>query len=687
MSVRTEAVVPRPFLTDFGLAKSVTTGSRLTRTGQALGTPAYMSPEQALGETSSLTPATDVWSLGCCLYEMLAARTPFEGETTAALIGRVLTHEAAPIRRLRPDVPRGLELVLRVALAGRAERRFPEAGALRDDLDRVLAGEPPLARPARPAGALFLLAAALLGTAAGAGILAWRRPALRTGAPSATDDERSVPERLAARARVLRASDPREAADLLGQALAADPSRNDWRLDRGLLLMAVGDTAGAQAEWERVPARAAERPAAALYRAFERLLRSDTTDPRPELAEAARGGGDLAGLAEGASAVYRQEWAAVRAALRDVPGWEAALLRAYTEHQDPRGDRAKSVREYAAALESGPPLAWIHLNRGVILRDLGDHAAALAAFDEALRLQPGYPKALRGRGKARLDLGDRAGALADLDEAVRSSGENPDCLNDRGIMRMAAGDLPGAEEDFSAALARDPGFSGALLNRGSARLKRGDARGALADYDEAFGRVPGGAEDLRNRALARRALGDSAGAVADCTRALALRADFVEALQVRADARRDQGNARGALEDLTEALRLQPGDPEHLARRGIVRAESFGDSAGALADFTAALRGNPRDWETFYNRGNVRRDLGDMEGAVADFREAIRIRPDHPSPHYNLARIHAYRREWADAIEQFREVLRLSPDRPDADDIRAKMADCEEQRRLEGGSR
>ncbi|MCI0339946.1 MAG: protein kinase, partial [Planctomycetales bacterium] len=141
------------FLTDFGLAKSVATGSRLTSTGEALGTPSYMSPEQARGEGtsasggggSSLAPATDVWSLGCVLHEMLARRPPFQGETTAAVIAGILTRAPPRVRSARPDVPRGVERVLRVCLARAPGARYRDAGELREDLDRVLQGRRPLA--------------------------------------------------------------------------------------------------------------------------------------------------------------------------------------------------------------------------------------------------------------------------------------------------------------------------------------------------------------------------------------------------------------------------------------------------------------------------------------------------------------------------------------------------------------
>ena len=131
------------FLTDFGLAKNIATGSKYTRTGETLGTPAYMSPEQARGELAELTPASDVWALGCVLYEMLSGgRKAFEGATPAAAIGLVLT--ATP-RRLE-GVPRRIVDLIDVALQREPAGRPQTAGAWLPDLALVLAGGRPRRR-------------------------------------------------------------------------------------------------------------------------------------------------------------------------------------------------------------------------------------------------------------------------------------------------------------------------------------------------------------------------------------------------------------------------------------------------------------------------------------------------------------------------------------------------------------
>src|SRR4029077_10643768 len=112
---------------DLGIARALhaAEGGKLTETGLALGTAAYMSPEQATGE--QVDGRSDIYSLGCVLYEMLAGTTPTAGPTTQAIITKKVTGEAPSIRRVRADVPPAVDEALRKALAQNPAARFESA--------------------------------------------------------------------------------------------------------------------------------------------------------------------------------------------------------------------------------------------------------------------------------------------------------------------------------------------------------------------------------------------------------------------------------------------------------------------------------------------------------------------------------------------------------------------------------
>jgi serine/threonine-protein kinase len=177
-----------PKIMDFGIAKVETARMKLTATGQSFGTPLYMSPEQAFGH--EVDARTDLFSLGAILYWLLTGRLAFGAESMMAIIGRVLHQNPPPPTQGRPEIPRDVDYVIARALAKAPSDRYPNGGAMAEDLADVLDGRPPRHRAAwggarPPEAALSVPAAASPSVAQG--------DATRVSSPPAARPERAAP--------------------------------------------------------------------------------------------------------------------------------------------------------------------------------------------------------------------------------------------------------------------------------------------------------------------------------------------------------------------------------------------------------------------------------------------------------------------------------------------------------------
>jgi formylglycine-generating enzyme required for sulfatase activity len=204
-----------PKIVDFGLAKRLDVESH-TQTGELLGTPNYMAPEQTSGRPQEIGPAADIYALGAILYELLTGRPPFVGSTPLETLNQVRDHEPVPPCRLQPQVPHDLEVICLKCLRKAPSERYASAAALAEDLQHFQAGKPIAARPVsalerttkwvrRHKTITGLLALVVLLAAGGAALVAWH---WRSAVLALEEAEAARRERALAQVNALRVAAP-----------------------------------------------------------------------------------------------------------------------------------------------------------------------------------------------------------------------------------------------------------------------------------------------------------------------------------------------------------------------------------------------------------------------------------------------------------------------------------------------
>ena len=223
-----------PKVCDFGIARRLDEELGLTRTGEMIGTPSYMAPEQTTGNPAKITALVDVYGLGAILYWLLTGQPPFRGTTALETLELVRHSDPTPPWRLQPSVPRDLETICLKCLRKEPVKRYASAAALASDLHRFLRGEP---IRGRPVGHLERLVKWCRRRPAAAGLIAVTTLALAGGVVGLSVHDRQIGLALeeTLREKQKKAAEARRANLLLHKyaLAAADRDRQDNRADRG----------------------------------------------------------------------------------------------------------------------------------------------------------------------------------------------------------------------------------------------------------------------------------------------------------------------------------------------------------------------------------------------------------------------------------------------------------------------
>ncbi len=639
----TEAV--EPIILDFGLAQwEDSNASLLSTPGEVIGTPLYMSPEQARGEP--LGRSTDVWSLGSVLFEMLSGAPPFSGATRLQLLRAIESEPLPELRRLRPDLPRDVTTIQSTALHRSLALRYRTAADLAFDLERVLEGAPIRARRENPLGRLYraarrepVLASLLLALMAALPTITWlflghraqardvaiaralldseRREELLNhvsllvfeGSPDALSElgrlEDPGPEGEMLHVIALMKCDKDELALERLNRLASEPTlRRVVRVYRADLLAKLGRREEALRLLEDLPPPASSEDRLFLAR---RLLTDRNEFHGPNAKEA------LA-LAE----------AALLAAPRPRALYHSTLATAAALNKD--RDRVKAVA--TTMLESWPESAAVCFTAGWTLNVVGEAAPSLAAYDRALALRPDFPEAMINRAAALSQLGRSEEALVTLREARKFT-------ESTGVASLALG-----RELYSLHRFRD----------------------CLEPLAHAQSRLPRSEQAWNTAALAHINLGEPEAAMKLLDQGLKRLPASEFLLRTKAGLLVNSGRTAEAIEVGRAAIAANPSDSLAWSNQAIALVQQK-DLVASAEHFAKSLELDPSPWPirqalSRMLEGELRRP----EEAIRVLNDGIRFAPDSVEPREELALLLIRDGRFPDSMEHWAKISEIAPE-------------------------
>jgi serine/threonine protein kinase/tetratricopeptide (TPR) repeat protein len=689
------------------LRPSSGSGVAATQMGSAIGTPAYMSPEQAAGQLDKLGPTSDIYSLGATLYTLLTGQVPLREAGPGEILQKVRSGEIIPPRGINAAIPAPLEAICLKAIALDPGHRYPTCMKLAEDIEHWLADEPVSAWPepwtvrtgrwtrhhkaSVSATAAALLAVALLG---GGGWIWYRHEkdlravraasqinhaltaanqlwaeARATGSPKAWMEAKAAAQRAEEIAAVIDVEEGlRQRVEELQEELMHEAS--EVERDQQML-----------ARLEEIRIRRAEVrgegfsfvTAVPAYAEAFRDYGLDVEKLEPEVAGAEIQKRPI----QRALVAALDEWAWIRSKAESrSSGWQRLVAAARAADPDPWRNSLRHAlsQQDIQALKNLATSANVAELPAPTLELLG-HALGLAgAASEAVallrRTQRQYPSDFWINQHLAYFLAshkppqwDEAIRFYSVALALRS--DSPGVYVNYGVALQYKGLLDEAILAFEKAVALKTDYAGAYVNLGLALHKKGKAERAGEMLKKAARLRPNDANMHFHMGMefARQDAGDEA--VAALHEALRLMPDHVAARIGLGIVQARRGELADAIITFKEARRLQPASAESHAYVGGALS-NHGDLDEALVSLEEAIRLNPNLALAHKYLGVTLEKKKQFDAAAAAYQKAIRLQPQDPEAHRFLGLVWKTMGRWDDAITSFQEAIRLEPSRAES---------------------
>ncbi len=677
-------------LVDFGLARLEADGARLTRTGEVVGTPLYMSPEHFRGR--GVGPRSDVYSLGATLYEVLTLRPPHDPKDTTRLAAEVVSRDPPRPCSVEPRVPRDLETVVLKAIEKEPSRRYATAAAFADDLRAFAVGDGICARRIGPAGRLWrsakrhrvrsvlVLAVLLLGGLAGR--LAWQAAAQEEerreveygrlldeatdrseiwGSDYTTDGSFLVsreqgqsleellrrailiaPARPEAWARLASIVEPSEAICVLNEAGTRGLSPTEYHWTKARLLWAAGRRAEASDQMAVARCLPGGTQGAGPWLPAAAYLKAGDRKEAIALATSS-----LAGLKPGQPVDHRvllQIRATAREGEGDIAGAieDLASLRTLVVKGIERlsvriaslwrrlGNTTRAESEFERALgqvrAAGTSDAWFYLCMGCV------EAREMGWLDQTLSQTPPEHAEAGGihyyRGRLQMQRGALSEALRSYDAALAAGFNEAAVQSVRRQVFLWKKDYPAALEAVRRLeVLRPPGFDIQELN-GLALISMGRLAEAVEAFREYVERHPGDHSGHHELGVALASQGHWQEALAPFERAVEIDPLCGDCRSMQITALQMTGKLKEALLAADGALSVFPRRSNLYTAKARVLCQT-GQLDLALEAVGRAIEIDPKSEDEYFLRGSIFKLLGRLEDQLADLQRAIDCAPDH----------------------------------------------------------